>query len=248
MKNNQNGAVDFMFLIVLVVLVAAAAFTFWRVNQADETVNNTDANLSNQGSASTGAEGSDGASQNNENASAAGGFNSETGKYDVKAFGNTLSFAAPDSWQVSIERAEDLGNNFTDSEFDEVRATSPGGLVFHARPNAGIGGDCPSNDFTYTLSGFIDTTQSDLVFTEYETNSTEKTYPLGAEWHRTSTFDTEVGETRTDTSNLCFHGVGYDAFFIDLEDADGNALTLEQVEADPDFVALLNSLSVTTSN
>ena len=38
MKLNQKGAVDLMFVAVLVVLVVAAAFTMWKINQTDETV------------------------------------------------------------------------------------------------------------------------------------------------------------------------------------------------------------------
>lgn len=48
MKLNQKGAVDFMFVAVLAVLVAAATFTMWRIQAADETINETDANTSNQ--------------------------------------------------------------------------------------------------------------------------------------------------------------------------------------------------------
>lgn len=47
-KLNQKGAVDLMFVGVLVVLVAAAAFTMWRIQAADETVSDTAANTANE--------------------------------------------------------------------------------------------------------------------------------------------------------------------------------------------------------
>lgn len=49
MKLNQKGVVDLIPVIVLVVLVAAAAFTLWQVNKADETVSNTAVNTSGNG-------------------------------------------------------------------------------------------------------------------------------------------------------------------------------------------------------
>lgn len=50
MKLNQKGAVDFIFLAVLAVLVAAAAFTLWKISQTDETVSDTQANISSSSS------------------------------------------------------------------------------------------------------------------------------------------------------------------------------------------------------
>lgn len=46
MKLNQKGAVDLIFVAVLIVLLAAGAFTLWRIQSADETVSETAANTS----------------------------------------------------------------------------------------------------------------------------------------------------------------------------------------------------------
>jgi uncharacterized protein YxeA len=43
---NQKGMIDLMLIAVLVVLLAAGAFTMWRIQEADKTVTNTDEKLS----------------------------------------------------------------------------------------------------------------------------------------------------------------------------------------------------------
>jgi hypothetical protein len=44
MKLNQKGMVDLILVAVLVVLLAAGAFTMWRIQEADKTVSNTENN------------------------------------------------------------------------------------------------------------------------------------------------------------------------------------------------------------
>ncbi|MDX1766182.1 MAG: hypothetical protein R3313_04495 [Candidatus Saccharimonadales bacterium] len=46
MNKNQRGMVDIWFVVVLAVLIAAAVFTLWQINKADETISETEASTS----------------------------------------------------------------------------------------------------------------------------------------------------------------------------------------------------------
>ncbi|MDX1766183.1 MAG: hypothetical protein R3313_04500 [Candidatus Saccharimonadales bacterium] len=48
MRESQRGVVDIWFVVVLVVLIAAAVFTLWQINKADETVSDTESNTFSQ--------------------------------------------------------------------------------------------------------------------------------------------------------------------------------------------------------
>ena len=52
-KVDQRGVVDLAFVVALVVLVAAASFTFWKINQTDETVSDTANNTASDSSLTT---------------------------------------------------------------------------------------------------------------------------------------------------------------------------------------------------
>ena len=144
MKLNQKGAVDFIFVAVLVVLLAASAFTLWRIQAADQTVSDTAANTSNESSIS---------SLNNEASDSTGGEDSIAANlFTSKSTG--FKFDYPDSWTIKDSTDTICSTNINDecSEFVEI-ISSDGVIVrfvehdepFNDRVSCGIQAAC--NDY-----------------------------------------------------------------------------------------------------
>ena len=153
-KLNQNGAIDLMFVAVLVVLVAATAFTLWRINQADETVSDTEANTSNQSILTK--SGSDSEERPEEDT-----IEERSASWASVTTGlEGLTFSVPDGWEL-------LGGADADNVFgDEITYTegTPGTLELLEA----YGSDKPwrvvlarqSNEATYEFDGYTESSFS----------------------------------------------------------------------------------------
>lgn len=114
MKLNQEGAVDFLFVSTLVVLVAAAAFTVWRIQAADETVSETDANVSNQSTAVNNFSDQAGEAADNDKTPES---NIPQGWVEYRNEAIGIAFAYPEEWgEVEDLLIEEIAEEFGDGK------------------------------------------------------------------------------------------------------------------------------------
>ncbi|MDX1765520.1 MAG: hypothetical protein R3313_01055 [Candidatus Saccharimonadales bacterium] len=103
MRLNQKGMVDLLFVVVLVVLVAAAAFTFWKISQTDETVSETQANTSADSSLSSVDQSKDedtpSQSEQQDETQVDDSTVTEEGRFETAGY----SFAIEEDWRVVID-------------------------------------------------------------------------------------------------------------------------------------------------
>ncbi|MDX1765439.1 MAG: hypothetical protein R3313_00645 [Candidatus Saccharimonadales bacterium] len=100
MNKNQRGIVDIWFVVVLVVLIAAAVFTLWQINKADETVSDTESNTNSQ-SALVNQQNKEEASENNESSARSDNWTRVTSGQ------GGFAISLPDGWRaLSIQDSD----------------------------------------------------------------------------------------------------------------------------------------------
>lgn len=159
----------------------------------------------------------------------------------------TISVTHPKSWQIITEPDK--------SGLKQITIKSAKGNYLHMFPNMGVGGYCEPDNDSYTLVKRIPTQNPMYVFSEYTTSVSR--YPVvklsleplerASAAHRAL----KEGESATD---ICTNIGGYypiiGDIFVKIDTSatvdSSTAVAYNELKADTDFIAMLQSLSVKT--
>jgi hypothetical protein len=174
-------------------------------------------------------------------------------------YGKTdISVSYPSGWE-----AKDI--SMQEYQLPAVAIKSGKGNYLHLYTTGGIGGDCISNTYTYTMTHMLTTQSAGYVFTEYKTTNPEylvrelrlESAAQKARFPEDTTKN--VGDSAADTCSieLQYSSVGFQADnrihvalsdSADLDMASRKPLVFDQIKDDPEFIKMLQSLTVQTAS
>ena len=164
--------------------------------------------------------------------------------------GTTVAIKHPSSWTVS-NTTVDFDNAGTKATRAYVKSAK--GNYLHIRDNGGVGGDCESNNDTFTLVKRFATQSSEYYFAEYKYNdSSASPRYLSLENHKNGENWTTLkeGETGTDTCSNMPQYTFAGKLYVSITKSETASLVSsvsydDLVKNDPEFIDMLKSMTVT---
>lgn len=167
----------------------------------------------------------------------------------------TAEVTHPASWEVK-EEPEELAPGVT---LSNTTITSAKGNTLRLAGNAGVGGDCDADNYSFTLTQKLSTATSGIFFTEYTTTSPN--FPLSGLSIDTTDFDVANKQVGAKGNDVCTNKIGFYSIVGELGKAenevfvivgspkslDPNQTKYSDIEDDTEFIAMLQSLKVTTA-
>jgi hypothetical protein len=156
--------------------------------------------------------------------------------------GTTISLDYPSSWKT-----EGDPNTPNESGITEVSITSDQGIVVSLAKGGGVGGACPDDEYSYTLTHKFATATNNVYFTEYTTTNPQ--YPVrkfGLEdFSNRNPGNTtqEEGDEATNTCTLPAYPI-IGNIYVSIS-KDNEQPTYDEVAKDPDLLNALATLTVT---
>ncbi len=164
----------------------------------------------------------------------------------------TISAAHPADWEVINEE-----NSKDGQVLRSVAIKSPDGHYLRFATNAGVGGDCPDNTYSYTLTQKLPTASPNIFFTEYTTTAPD--YPIKyfaiQDFSKNQPGNTtkNVGDTATNVCTLPAYPIvggpgSENGIYVTIsktaERRQGERLTYADISSDTAFLKMLESIQV----
>ena len=149
-------------------------------------------------------------------------------------------------------------NQDSEDSFVGYIIQSPSGHDLHIFDQGGVGGDCPPNTESYTLTKKLPTQTANQFFTAYDAYDNGYLSLEGFGDQRPGRVvdskhdELKEGESNTDTCNIGFYSIVLNSIMVSITSSNNDQfarkLKWDEVKGDTDFVAMLQSLKVTGTN
>lgn len=187
-------------------------------------------------------------------ANSEGAYESVNTTYSSKDGTVKITVTHPKKWEVTNTKDE------YDRETQVIHIKSDKGNYLHLFEPGGLGGDCQSNNTSYTLVKKIPTQTEGLYFTEYMTESQQfknsylslQTPAIGSEYatNKEEHKNLKEGESNTDVCNISGYSMlssskssyGYVSITKQPKVSLSSEVSYEELSGDPQFIEMLKSL------
>lgn len=169
---------------------------------------------------------------------------SETKEFSLtdKSTGTKIAMQVPSDWVISGSQTEPGETGLL-----EYEVTTGQGIIFSLREAGGVGGDCPDDNYTFTLTHKVATATKDIYFTEY--SSTNPEWPINEfaiedfNDRKVGNTTQEEGDTATNSCNLPSYPIIGNIYVSTTKGS--KAATYDDVAKDAELLKAISTLTVT---